>query len=206
MKVLPETFRPFTERWNDLTRGAHTILPCRSDLSPLRFGEFLPHICVTERIGPMDLPIRYAGSAFERAAGYPLTGRNYYDLLPEAFKKSVAVFHDYIVNTPCGAFVRDIISTDTGSRYLHETIHLPLADDAGQVRYVMAYGLGRKDIEDRGIRPLEDQSDSHIKDLFYLDLGAGAPTDYIENFIFHKNGSGKIPVKLTLQHSEKWTS
>ncbi len=203
MEYLPQSFTPFLEKWNGLDRHAHPILPCRADLSPLRFGEFLPNICVTERLGPMNLPIRYAGSAFERAAGYPLNGKNYYNLLPKAFRKSVAVFHDYIVSTPCGAFVRDIISTDSGSRYLHETIHLPLVDNAGDVRYVMAYGLGRKAIDDKGTRPIEDQSDSHIKDLFYLDLGAGAPTTCIENFIFHKKGPKKAPVKLTLQQSMK---
>ncbi|MFC4347822.1 PAS domain-containing protein [Kordiimonas lipolytica] len=206
MNILPESFLPFTERWLQLPREAHPLLPRRSDLSPMRFGKFLPQICVTEMIGKMNLPIRYAGSAFERAAGYPLNGVNYYDLLPDQFRKSVAAFHDYIVDTPCGAFVRDIISTNSGSRYLHETLHLPLADDAGKVRYVMAYGLGRKAIDDRGMRPLEDQSDDHIKDLRYLDLGAGAPAAYIENFIFHRNSTNKDAERLTLQDVAKWTS
>ena len=203
MGSLPQSFTPFLGKWGSLERTVHSLLPCRADLSPLRFGEFLPNICVTERLGPMDLPIRYAGSAFERAAGYPLNGVNYYDLLPEHFKKSAAVFHDYIVSTPCGAFVRDIISTDSGSRYLHETIHLPLVDNSGRVRYVMAYGLGRKAVDDKGMRPIEDQSDSHIKDLWYLDLGAGAPSVCIENFIFHKKGRQSGPVKLTLQQPIK---
>lgn len=206
MNKLPETFHPFIREWCALPRKAHTMMPCRDDLSPVRFGAFLPYLCVTEMIEPMQLPIRYAGSVFERAAGYPLTGRNYYDLLPEGFKRSVAVFHDHIIRTPCGAFVRDIISTDSGSRYLHETIHLPLSDAKGQVRYVMAYGLGRKALDDKGKRPLDDQSDSHIKDLQYLDLGAGAPTACIENFIFHKAGANRTPVKLALQPVAKSTN
>jgi len=206
MNILPETFLPFTQRWLELPREAHALLPRRSDLSPKRFGRFLTQICVTEMIAPMNLPIRYAGSTFERAAGYPLTGVNYYDLLPEHFKKSVATFHAYIMDTPCGAFVRDIVSTDSGSRYLHETLHLPLVDDAGMVRYVMAYGLGRKAFDDKGMRPLDDQTDAHIKDLRYLDLGAGAPATTIENFIFYRNGTTPKAERMLLQDVAKWTS
>lgn len=197
MDKLSDSFTPFVRRWLALPRERHPLLPCRSDLSPTTFGEFLPQLCVTESIAPMKLPIVYAGTAFERAAGYPLTGINYYALLPEGFRKSVAQFHAFILKTPCAAFVRDVITTDRGSRYLHETLHLPMADDEGNVRYVIAYGMGRRPLEDRSERPVEDQRDSHIKDLRYLNLGAGAPAGYIKNFVYYKPEHEEAPLELS---------
>ncbi|NVJ71196.1 MAG: hypothetical protein HWE08_12620 [Alphaproteobacteria bacterium] len=187
MDTIPEAFQPFIQKWSSLPPRKHPFLPCRSDLTSRLFAEFLPLLCITQVVAPMILPIIYAGEAFERSAGYKLNGVNYYDLLPKKFRKSVAIFHSNILETPCGAFVRDVITTDAGSRYLHETIHLPMVDDEGQVRYVIAYGLGRKPFGDRGIRPKEDQSDTHIKDMHYIDLGAGAPRTYFKNFILNKS-------------------
>ena len=50
----------------------------------------------------------------------------------------------------------------------------------------MAYGYGRKPFANTGRRSDESHQPSSIKDMQYIDIGAGAPASYVENFEFHK--------------------
>ncbi|MCJ9427509.1 PAS domain-containing protein [Kordiimonas marina] len=186
MFVPNPEFDAFYNAWRRLPRRAHDLLPSRSDVGPDTFPGLLPFMALTEMLGPCYLHIFYAGSGFERNAGLPIADQNYYDLLPLEFHKPMAKFHEILLETPCGAEVSDIIVTSQGSRYLHETMQLPLVDDDGDVRFLMAYGLGRKPFEDASSRTRESHSPGNIKELHYLDIGAGAPSARIEDFIFHR--------------------
>lgn len=183
---LPADFDTFMEAWNGLPRTSHALLPQKKDITPVLFGQFLPLVCVAEMVASENLQLRFVGSEFERLAGLQLSLKNYYDFLPAKFIKATKLFHDRILGTPCAAFVRDLISSKSGNRYLHETLHLPLADENGAVRYLMIYGVGRKPAGDLSFRKEGDHNESNIKELFYIDLGAGAPADHVKEFIFHR--------------------
>lgn len=133
--VLPPEITPFLDAWNKLPRAAHSILPQKSDINPIKFGEYLHLVCITEMVAPRNLQIRFACSKFERLAGFKLELKNYYDMLPSKFAEATETFHRRLLGTPCGAFVSDLITATTGSRYLHETVHLPLSDNQGNVRF-----------------------------------------------------------------------
>lgn len=184
MFETPAEFSPFLKAWAGLPRRAHPLLPEKKDISPVLFGEFLHLVCITEFIAPRDMRIRFAGSEFERLAGFGTELENYYDMLPDRFVESTETFHRLIRTTPCGAFVGDVITVTSGNRYLHETIHLPLSDEAGAVRYLMVYGVGRKPYGDQSPRSVGNHNESNIKELHYLDLGLGAPKARIEEFKF----------------------
>jgi hypothetical protein len=186
MFQLPSEFTPFLDQWNDLPRDSHAVLPQRTDISPVTFGPFLPLMCIAEFMAQRHMQIVYAGSEFERLAGFSPDVENYYDLLADDFADAAAVFHRIIRDAPCGAFIGDVITTTSGARYLHETLHLPLADEAGMPRYLLIYGVGRKPAGENGTRTWENHRASQIKELHYLDLGAGAPTQRVENFKFCK--------------------
>lgn len=179
-------FDAYYSAWARLPRRTHALLPCRHDVTPATFGSLLHFMALTEMIAPYNLQIFYAGSGFERNAGLPITECNYYDLLPKAFHEPMAKFHEILLGTPCGAVISDVIVTSQDSRYIHETMQLPLADEDGDVCYLMAFGLGRKPFEDPSGRTEASHQPGNIKELHYLDLGAGAPTARIEDFIFHR--------------------
>ncbi|WP_417450755.1 hypothetical protein [Kordiimonas sp.] len=114
-----------------------------------------------------------------------MTGKNYYDLLPASFHKPMSIFHNNMLDTPCGAYVADVIGTTAGTRYIHHTLQLPAADEAGNICYLIAFGLARRPYGDQGIRTETSHQPSNIKELFYIDLGAGMPSAYIKDFEFH---------------------
>ena len=184
MFVIPDEFEPFMKAWKNLPRKKHSQLPQKKDISPLLFGEFLHLVCIAEFIAPRNMQIRFAGSEFERLAGFGTGIENYYDTLPERFVESTEVFHHLIRTTPCGAFVGDVITATSGARYMHETIHLPLVGDEGETRYLMIYGVGRKPYGDQSPRSSGNHNESNIKELHYMDLGQGAPAAYVQNFKF----------------------
>lgn len=186
MALLPPEFSPFMSAWDNLPRQVNPVVPHKKDISPALFGEFLHLVCVTEMVARRHLKILFVGSEFERLAGFGADLENYYDMLPAKFMAQTEIFHDIVLGTPCGAFIGDVITTTSGVCYLHETVHLPLADADGEVRYLMVYGVGRKPTSDYSPRSTGNHNESNIKELRYLDLGAGAPADRIRDFRFHR--------------------
>lgn len=185
MFTIPKEFEPFMEVWRGLPRRTHPLLPSRTDIVPEAFGELLSCMALTNMLGPRNLNIFFIGSHFEWNASLEASGQNYYDLLPEEFHEPMATFHKTLMETPCGAFISDVITTAHGSEYTHDTLQMPYADEEGIVHYLMAYGYGRKPYADYAQRTVKSHRPSSIKDLHYIDLGAGVPAFYIENFKSH---------------------
>ena len=180
-ELNPE-FDEFFSLWKSLPRRKHNLLPCKADIKPAQFGKFLQFIAIAERKSPDDFRILFAGSVFEHNAGFPVTGRNYYEMLPPSFIKPMKAFHRNLLGTPCGAYIADVIHTTTGSSYIHHTLQLPMVDEKGFVRYLVGCGLARKPYDDTGSRTDASHRPANIKDMFYLNLGSGAPKQKIVNF------------------------
>jgi len=132
------------------------------------------------------MEVLYYGSMLEQISGLKVTGMNYYDLQPEAFRSPLMKFHDLIFSTPCGAYIADFVKTEAGNQYLYESVQFPLTNDEGDPCYLLLYGVGRKPFADRTDRSLEGIGRRAIKEMHYLDIGAGAPTARIEDFIYHR--------------------
>lgn len=185
MTAIPPEFTAFLNVWDALPRVKHPLLPSAHDIVPHAFGELLACMALTEMLAPQNLKIFFIGSRFEMNASLEAAGKNYYDLLPDEFHKPMAAFHKALMGTPCGAYVCDAITTSQGNSYTHETVQMPYTDSAGDVRFLLAYGHGRKPYADTGERVSRSHTPSNIKELRYIDLGAGTPTAYVENFTFH---------------------
>lgn len=148
----------------------------------------IQNIGLAESIEHLNMKVLFYGSGLERISGIKVTGMNYYDLLPPEFVKPLSIFHAYVLGTPCGAFVGDVITTPSGNRYLYESLQYPLADEDGTVKYLLVYGQARKPYgeEEDGERHLASIGRASIKDMHYLDLGAGAPSAHIREFEFFR--------------------
>ncbi len=183
---LSEEFDTFLAYWDALPRERHPFLPSKQHITPARFGGVIQNIGIAERIGDLDMRVLFYGSGIERVSGIKVTGQNYYDLLPQEFVKPLSIFHAYVFEIPCGAYVGDIVTTSSGAQYLYETIQYPMVNEDGEVKYLLVYGLGRKPYGEESDRVSATIGRANIKEMHYIDMGAGAPSAHIENFKFYR--------------------
>jgi hypothetical protein len=178
-------FENFLDIWDTLPRSPDNILPTRSDITPSTFGNLMPHIGLAEFLEPKNLTFSYYGSKLETFSSMLLTDKNYYDLLAEEFVPAMAIYHKQLFGTPCGAYIEDMISTADGNQYIFRNLQYPLLDKNGQARHMVVYANGRKPADDKSLRRQMQLQASSIKTLKYIDLGAGKPSNYIEDFVYH---------------------
>lgn len=179
-------FAAFLKVWQTLPRRTHPLVPARADYTPKALGTLLPNTGIGRFTGRDHLDILYYGSEIERLSGIAITGKNYYAVLRPDYREQMIKFHALLRDTPCGAYMVDTITTASGTHYLYESLQLPLADEAGEISYLIGFGIGRKPAGDYSERPLGDHRRSNVKEMHYLDLGAGAPTARIENYTFYR--------------------
>jgi len=129
-----------------------------------------------------ELTILFVGTEMERLSGLIASGKNYYSLISDDLKPLMNFHHKTLFETPCSAYVGDVITTRSGNSYLFETLQFPVCDSSGKVCYLLAYGHSRSHAADLGERDVSDRTGQHIRDLHYMDLGAGAPDSCIINF------------------------
>jgi hypothetical protein len=184
MTTLHPEFEEFFALWKTLPRRRHALLPCKQDITPSQFGKFLQYMAIAERKSPNDCRILFAGSMFELNAGFPVTGRNYYAMLPPAFIKPMKAFHRNLLGTPCGAYIADVISTTSGHSYIHHTLQLPAVDEKGFVRYLLACGLAKQPFHGAGSRTESSDDPAYITDLIYINLGSGVPGAQVADFVY----------------------
>lgn len=177
-----ENFEEFLTTWEALPRTNHKFLPSKNDCNPVTLGPLLPQTALFQYEGKFRLTIQFIGTEMERLSGMAETGANYYDLITDELKPLMHQYHKAIFGVPCGAYVGDVITTRSGSTYLFETMQFPITDENGEVRYLLAYGYGRNPADEPDNRDVSDRTGKHIRDLHYMDLGAGAPSNCIINF------------------------
>lgn len=175
-------FGEYLDCWRALPRRHHSLLPCVKDCTPNTLGSLLPYIALARYDGKYQMITTFVGTEIERLAGTVTDGMNYYDSMTPDLKKSTHIFHKILLGTPCGAYVSDIVTTNTGAQYRFETMQFPLCDKQGEIKYIMAFGYGRSPVKGRLSRQPNDHKTGNLSDLHFLDVGAGAPDDCIINF------------------------
>ncbi|WP_262696118.1 hypothetical protein [Kordiimonas aquimaris] len=137
--------------------------------------------------GPCQLDVLFSGSEIERLSGLNKNVRNYYDMVAdEKTRKALNAYHTIIINQPCGAYVADMVSTPSNISYVFETMQFPLSDDTGKVCFLLVYGYGRRPAHTDVERDEADRKLGHIRDMHFVDLGAGAPSDCIVDYQYKK--------------------
>jgi len=180
-----EGFEEFLDAWEQLPRAQNAILPSKKDITPANFGHLMPNIGIARFNGLGDLTFSYYGSQIESLSSMMLTNKNYYDLLSKQFTKAMAAFHHQLFNTPCGAYVEDVISTASGSRYIFKNLQFPILGEQGTPQYMIVYANARKPADDKSLRDEAQLQASSIKTLKYIDLGAGAPSNYVKDYQYY---------------------
>lgn len=145
-------------------------------------GELLTQSAIFKYEGKHQLRLHFVGTEMERLSGITGSGSNYYDLIAADFKPLMHAYHKTVFGYPCGAYIGDVITTRSGVTYLFETMQFPVSDNDGNANYLLAYGYGRTPAGNLDGRDVSDRRGQHIRDLHYMDLGAGAPSNCIINF------------------------
>ncbi len=177
-----ENFDEFLTVWESLPRSNHPFLPARKSCGPSTLGALLTQTAIFQYRGKHDLTLQFVGTEMERLSGLTGSGVNYYDIIADEFKPLMHLYHETVFGTPCGAYIGDVITTRSGATYLFETMQFPICDDDGDVNHMLAYGYGRRPAGNLGDRDVSDRKGQHIRDLHYMDLGAGAPSNCIINY------------------------
>jgi hypothetical protein len=180
-----EDFQDFLEVWERLPRGNSAPIPYRRDITPANFGELMPSIGLAEFLEKENLTFSYYGSRLETLSSMLLTNKNYYDLLSDQFKLAMGSFHQQLFGMPCGAYVEDLISTASGNKYIFRNLQYPLLNEKGVPSFMIVYASARKPAKDKSLRDQKRLQASSIKTVRFIDLGAGAPSSYVEDFAFH---------------------
>ncbi len=180
-----ENFDEFLTVWDSLPRTEHAFLPSKQSCNPALLGALLPQCAIFRYGDKYKLDIIFVGTEMEHLSGLTAVGVNYYDMVADEFKPALHNYHQTIFETPCGAYIGDVITTSMGANYLFETMQFPICDEAGTVNHLLAYGFGRRPTGDLATRDISDRSSQHIRELHYMDLGAGAPSNCIINFEPH---------------------
>jgi len=182
MHVSKRMFADFEAYWRRLQEtvsaagpGAPRI-PTRKQFNPMAIPKLLPNLFMMEHGSEDELFVRLTGTAIDIALERPMTGVNLLDLYKgdeRAFFKAV---HKNMAHQPCAAVLRRFVTLSNGKGYELISKSFPLADDAGNIKYVV--GMMGADL--MHLSPLgEDavQADSTIIDFFYVDLGRGVPEE-----------------------------
>ena len=174
-------FDAFWDLWNRLPRRDHAFLPCRQDLSSAEMAPFLPRMGIAEWHGTMSLFMTFFGSEIEKMSGANLHQCNFYDFLDPNLRDPMKRFHNVIFNTPCGAYVGEVLTVDNGQNYLFENIQVPVIGKSGQPDVLLIYAHARTTIPHGPLRKQASSTASTIRDFHYIDLGGGAPDFAMEN-------------------------
>jgi hypothetical protein len=178
---ISKEFDAFKRCYETLPRRNHALVPNVKDCNPSTLGSMLANIAIARHDGKYEMYLVFTGTEMERLSGTAAQKINYYDTMTEDLKHGTYFFHTTLTGTPCGAYVADII-TIKSNQYTFATMQFPLCDDDGIIKYLVAYGYGRNAIDARQAREVSDHSTGNLRDLTFIDIGAGALDTKIVNF------------------------
>ena len=127
----------FLDHWRGL-REARQI-PRKSALNPIEIKDDLPHLSIHERKDRETFIYRLHGTGIAAHSPVDRTGENVIANTPEIWREAVAMLLNAILDQPC--VIREehtFLDPVLGVR-AREGLHLPLADDDDDPRFVLSY-------------------------------------------------------------------
>lgn len=170
-------FDIFLGYWQSLPCEAGCDIPRKSAMNPADIKELLPFITIHERLDRYDMRGRLTGTAIDEMFGANFTGVNLFDLYDRADHDFFALLHDNMLNTPCGSRTWRRVLMPDGEHFVIESMHLPLADDAGKPTFLLTLMGPQPDYTPSETAPHKNDIATLEKTIEYLDLGFGLPPD-----------------------------
>lgn len=168
-------FDIFLDYWRSLPCEAGCDIPRKSAFNPADVKKLLPCITIHERLGRCDMRCRLTGTAIDEMFGRNFTGINLFDLYDPADHDFFAGLHDNMLNIPCGSRAWRHVLMPDGEHFIIESLHLPMANDAGERIYLITLMLPQAEYAPEQTAAHETSMATLEKTVEYLDLGFGLP-------------------------------
>lgn len=176
----------FIDLWRDIASSAGASdadsdsaprVPAKADFSIQRLKPFLPSYYLSEWTAEGDLVNRLVGSALDDRLGSPHTGTSFLAHYEGGQRRYFETFWKQLLDTPCGVITGRTLHQGPDSKLRMVGATLPLADSAGDIRYLCGIAeIARDYQEDTGAR--EGERRVYIDHVQYVDLGFGIPTNW----------------------------
>ncbi|WP_162906738.1 PAS domain-containing protein [Algihabitans albus] len=128
--------RALLDYW--LSKRRDDGLPRESEIDPTEIPQLLPDLIVYERIEPDHFRVRIVGQRVVMRIGVDPTGANIFEVFSERFKSNVMAAMNRVLDEPCAQLTTVRDRFPSGREGLVEVLRLPLADDKGQLRYIIS--------------------------------------------------------------------
>jgi len=129
--------KSLNDYWNSLATQANGI-PTRASFDPIAIPKLLPDIILYERLDTDKYQVRLQGTGFTERGVPDITGAI---LIPDETDPSSLLLNGAlarIIGTPCGLRIVGTERNARGKNALVESLGLPLVDDAGTLKFVIA--------------------------------------------------------------------
>ena len=159
----------FMAWWQSLPRNGHGLAPRMEDYLDRPKPEFAPWALIVDVAREEYLTIRLFGTGLTDSFG-ELTGRNYLDYMPAAFRPAIGRSHRVMAEVPCGRLTLASAITTGGRNVVLGMVSLPLSSH-GKVGHIVKLTriIDQLDFSEglTGVDRVFGQS--------WVDLGAGVP-------------------------------
>jgi len=182
IKSAPESlFEDMRSVWDALPRKGDEKVPQKNSLNPFHLKAHLSNIGIAEHLGGGQLTFRLLGTNSREFWGEELTGKQYDSLaeeLPEGVMMPPQIL-EAIFNQPCGMKSRRKAEDKQGVSWLCDMLALPLADKAGEVKFLLyCYRIFPEETGQVkvGWEPgFADLSTAQLLSAEFVDISWGAP-------------------------------
>lgn len=163
--------------WRTLPKVSGELCPRKNAFAPLSLGKELKKVVLLEYIKPTEVIVRVIGTEIQDLIHLNMTGRNIFEILPPEHAIAHSNYYKSLCDYPCAGSTERPMRNRSGHAHLACTLHLPLGDDNGNVRYllgVVEQAVLPKHFTD--YRSIGITSANNLS-MSYGDIGAGIPDE-----------------------------
>lgn len=129
--------KAFHAYWQSLRNSAGKM-PVRAQFDPVSIPKLLPDIIVFERLEKEKFLVRLQGTAFRERDLTDRTGLVLERIADNAVRNTSIEAMEDCLTRPCGLHIQGVELNRNGRKLLTETAAFPLADEKGQVKFLVA--------------------------------------------------------------------
>jgi len=173
MQRQPYEFTKLIQCWQSLPRDPGQA-PQKTTFSPVNVSSLMPFLFLIERMEKGDLVVRLLGSELEQTLG--CVGGNY-RIFDAMMRKDWAFYDRFVQNCSdyiCAGRLLRLVRMKDGLTKDVESLHVPLADRDGNVRFMLGVMTVRANRDASSSERFRSPK-STILNYQYVDIGCGVP-------------------------------
>ncbi|MCK0068057.1 PAS domain-containing protein [Kordiimonas laminariae] len=141
MAGLSEATRKLVTYWQSLPQTGEFRVPERRvfQSGPV-VAPYLSELFIIEWKSVDEIFIRLSGTKLDRILGREVTGENLFDLLPPELCEEEKSYYQHMKDSGCAGMLTRAAQNLNNFPIVYRTVHLPLADKEGNLKYWIGTG------------------------------------------------------------------